>query len=111
MAITIDLQQQFKEMDTSIRAFALVDEIAQKLCLRIVLKQSLIEIMFWQAVHDKAAPADIISTFIDCIKDNEKMIADLIRNELNNKIKRYAACANAAFLPSVSGLPLPEKSC
>lgn len=72
----------------SLQAWRLVNEVIYKINRRLN-NPCLIEVCIRQAVTDNVAPAEIISTIKDMANDNHNAIADLIGNELTNKIKSF----------------------
>lgn len=93
---------QFNDMMEAIQAWALVGDIAAKLVRRLH-SPTLIEIMFWSAIGNRADPSLILQTLFDNITDNETAVSNIIGIELTNKIKKHVHSTPNSILPAMAG--------
>lgn len=97
------------EMTATLQAWKLVNDISDKICRRMN-RETILEMMFRIAMDNKADPAEIIRTLYDNIVDNETAVANIIGNDLTNKIKTHVHNTTANFLPGIPGSSLQNKA-
>ena len=73
----------------TMQAWRLVNDVIDKLNNREIIKETIIEISIKEAVKNNVSPAEIIDYLQRLIEGNYVMVADLIGNELTDKIKSF----------------------